>query len=85
MPWDDPQRLYRRGDYWQTDDRSGFRVRSSKTVTDWDNRVVAEKHSDGRHPQDFVRGRRDRSGPPNPFPEPSDVFLTDNQVSRDDL
>lgn len=61
---------YRSGDFWRIDDRTGFRVRSSETVKQWDSLIVSRGEYEDRHPQDFVRGRRDQQSVPDPRPEP---------------
>lgn len=73
------------GDYYVLCDECGFKVRSSQTRRRWDNKRVCLKDWETRHPQDFVRGRHDRQRVPNPRPEPSDVFLNENDVTADDL
>lgn len=66
--------------------RSGFRVKAEDLVKDPDARIwVHRDEVDEVNPQEFVRGRRDRQRKRNTYPEPADVFLTTNQVSRNDL
>lgn len=69
----DRNRGYRRGGFWRIDDRTGFRVRADRTVKEWDNQIVAREDAEARHPQDFVRSRRDNMAVPDPRPEPADV------------
>lgn len=76
---------YRSGDYYVICDECGFKVRSSDTRMRWDNRRVCLKDWEPRHPQDSVRGRRDRQRVPDARPEPADVFLNPNDVTADDL
>lgn len=66
---------YRAGDFWRICDRCGFQVRASQTAKEWTNLVVCLECFDVRHPQDFVRGRKDRQRVPDPRPE-----MTDNIV-----
>jgi hypothetical protein len=63
------------GDYWRICDRSGRKVRASQTVRQWDGLIVALDEYEERHPQDFVRGRRDFQSVPDPRPEMVDSFI----------
>lgn len=60
--------------FYRIDDRTGFKVRADRTVKEWDGTIVAREDFEARHPQDFVRGRRDTMAVPDPRPEPADVF-----------
>jgi len=64
---------YRSGGFWRIDDRTGFRVRADRTAKEWDGTIVAREDFEERHPQDFVRGRRDEMRVPDPRPEPDDI------------
>lgn len=68
---------YRSGDFWRICDRTGFKVRASDTVKDWNGLIVKRSEWDGRHPQDFVKAKMDRQRVPDPQPEGNDVFLSD--------
>jgi len=63
------------GDHWRICDRSGRKVRASQTVKQWDGLIVAIDEYEDRHPQDFVRGRKDRQNVPDARPESVDSFL----------
>ncbi len=65
---------YVAGDFWRICDRCGFKFRSSQTYRTWDGLYVCREDFETRHPQDFVRGRRDNQAVPNPRPEP--LFTT---------
>lgn len=65
--------------------RSGFRVSPSDLVREWTGLMVARWEVEGRHPQEFVRGRVDRQSVDNPKPEAPDVFLSPGDVTGDDL
>lgn len=67
--------MYRPGDFYRFCDRCGFRYLASETFRTWDGLYVCEADFETRHPQDFVRGRRDRQNVPNPRPEPADVYI----------
>jgi len=77
---------YIAGDFWRICDRCGLKVRQSTTKKTWDQLwVCAATCWETRHPQDFVRGRTDRMSVPEPRPEQPDRFLSDNEVTAEDL
>lgn len=76
---------YRPGDHYVICDVCGFKVRSSETRMRWDNLRVCLKDWETRHPQDLVRGRRDRQRVTNPRPEAVDTFISPGDVTADDL
>lgn len=63
------------GDFWRICDRCGFKYRSSQTYRTWDGLYVCHADFETRHPQDFVRGRKDLQNVPNPRPDSSPVFI----------
>lgn len=73
------------GDFWRICDVCGFKTRASATQKRWDGLMVCRKDWEPRHPQDNVRARPDKQIVANPRPEAADVFLTDNEVTADDL
>jgi len=65
--------------------RTGFLTRPGDLVKEAKTGLmVARSEADQPHPQDHVRGRPERT-PPDPSPEPEDVFLTANQITRESL
>ncbi|HDA7126310.1 TPA: hypothetical protein O5T86_001243 [Staphylococcus aureus] len=66
---------YIAGDFWRICDRCGFRYRSSQTYRTWDGLYVCHDDFETRHPQDFVRGRRDNQIAPHPRPEALDTII----------
>ena len=77
---------YVKGDWNLICMRSGFKIKASKSVREWNNLRVAEKYSEERHPQDFVRGVIDHQTVPFANPEgPIDTFLNPGDVTVDDL
>jgi hypothetical protein len=76
---------YIAGDNWVRCDRTGFKVRASDTVREWNGAIVRKQSAEPRHPQDYVRGRPDISRPAVVRSEQADYFLADNEVTRDDL
>jgi len=77
---------YRPGDYYVICDECGFKKRASETRQRWDKRrVCSDTCWEPRHPQDFVRGRKDRQRVPDARPEAPDTFLEANDVTGDSL
>lgn len=76
---------YRPGDHYVICDVCGFKLRSTETRVRWDKLRVCEKDWEPRHPQDFVRGKKDRQRVPNPRPEAPDTFINPNDVTADSL
>lgn len=52
--------LYIPGDHYRICDRTGFKVRASRTRKEWTGAIVRDLSWEARHSQDFVRGRADR-------------------------
>lgn len=63
------------GDFWRICDRCGFKKRASQTFRTWDGLYVCAEDFETRHPQDFVRGRKDIQNVPNPRPEAADIYV----------
>ena len=76
---------YQAGGFYRICGRCGFKKRNWQTVKDADGLFVCAEDFDGEHPQDHVRGKNDRQRVPNPRPEPTETFLTDNEVTRGSL
>lgn len=68
------QEGYRKGDHWLIDARTGFRIRRSDARKEYTGAIVHKDDWEPRHPQEFVRGKRDRQAVPEPRPEPIDTF-----------
>lgn len=66
---------WRSGDFWRTCEVCGIRYRASETFKRWDGLYVCAEDFEQRHPQDFVRGRKDQQNVPDPRPEPTNVFV----------
>lgn len=79
------ERTYRPGSHLVTCDRTGFTVYAEDTVREWTGLRVRRQSYERRHPQDFVKGRKDRQAVPDARPRPEDHFLDTNEVSADDL
>ena len=63
----------RPGDYYVIDTRTGFKRWASDTVRESTGLRVEDADPD--HPQDFVRGRKDRQRVPFARPVPTAVFV----------
>lgn len=72
---------YKSGDYLAVCDSCGFEFHASKLKKRWDGFYVCEKDWETRHPQDFVRGRKENSKLPWSRPEPADTFITVSYVA----
>lgn len=70
---------YRRGGFWQTDDRSEERVRNWDTVTEWTGAIIKREDAELRNSQDFVQGVPDIQSVPDPRPPPEPGFLGPDQ------
>lgn len=67
---------YKKGGFWRIDARSGAKVRGYNTRREWTGNFIANADWEARHPQDFVRGLRDKQIVENPRPPPDvDTFI----------
>jgi hypothetical protein len=73
-----------KGDWNVICDLSGFKCKASETVLRWDGLRVLRRFSEGRQPQDFVRGVRDNPGVRWTRPEAADTFIS-SPVRPEDL
>ena len=73
------------GDHNVICDYSGFKVRASQCRMTWDGYFVHKKYWEPRNQQDFVRGRVDRQTVQITRPEQTDVFITSDDISPEDL
>lgn len=62
------------GDFYRIDERSGFKVRASRTKKEWTGRIVRDRSFEFRQPQDLVRGVVDDQTVPEPRPRQPNVF-----------
>lgn len=84
--------LYRHGDWRVTCQRCGRKRYASDTVKEWTGLIVCREHADIRHPQDFVRGRRDQQNvafarpvPVYEFVDYGTISLAGSTVTEDDV
>lgn len=75
---------YRPGDHYVICDECGGKFHVSETLKRWDKMRVCRADWEPRHPQDFVRGRRDRQRVVDPRPEPRDTFINGVTLTDDD-
>lgn len=71
-------------------DRCGFEFKARHLRLEWTGLRVCSGPStndcwEQRHPQDFVRGQKDRQSPPWVRPEAPDVFITPGPIDPDAL
>lgn len=63
------------GEHWVIDDITGFRIRSSDAVKQWNGLVVHKDYAEPRHPQDSVRARPESISVTDPRPQPPARFV----------
>jgi len=66
-------------------DRCGSKRKAEDTRREWNGLIVCKEHWEARHPQDKLKGKKDRQSVPNPRPDPDPAYLSVNQVTVDDL
>src|SRR3990167_3255709 len=62
---------YHPGNHYKISDRSGFKLRASETVKEWNGLIVGRNEYEERHPQDFVRAIFDHQAVVDPRPDPA--------------
>ncbi len=83
--------MYKHGQWLALCDRCGFKYHSGQLRKEWTGLMVCcgggtNNCWEVRHPQEFVRGKKDRQAPPWVRPEPADTFIDPNTpTSWDDL
>lgn len=65
---------YQPGNGWFRDDLTGHIYRASEQRKRWDGLQVAQSNWEPRHPQDFVRSRKDKITPSYPVRPDPDEF-----------
>ena len=63
----------------------GFVFHSDKKRVMWNGLVVDPKCYEVRHPQDFIRGKKDQQAVDNPAPEPGNILLAVTSVTVDNF
>jgi len=67
--------VYLPGGFKRECDRCGFEFRHWDTVKEWTGLFVCRECYDQRHPQDYVKGKKDRQRVTEPRPEHPDTFI----------
>ena len=78
-PWSRP------GQFNRICDRTGFKVLADDTREEWTGRYVRSESFEHRHPQDFLKGKKDLQAVHDARPEATDNFLTAAENTRDAL
>ena len=74
---------WKAGNHWVFCDRCSSAIRAKDAKKTWDNLIVCPDDWEPRHPQDFVRGRRDDIRAKEPVrSEPADRFVTQIHETR---
>ena len=81
--------MFESGQWLVCCDRCGFKYKSRNLRREWTGLMVCSGTTtnncwEPRHPQEFVRGKKDKQAPPWVRPEPADVFITPGAQSWDD-
>lgn len=81
---------FKHGQWAVACDRCGFKYKSKSIKLEWTGLRVCDGPAtnncwEPRHPQEFVRGRKDKQTPPWTRPEQPDVFVTPGPPNWDDL
>jgi hypothetical protein len=77
---------FRSGDNWAVCDVCGVEYRTSKMKWRWDGALVCEEDWEQRHPQDYVRSKKDRIIPSSEVrTEPSDSFTEVSGATSPDV
>jgi len=71
---------YNSGDWIVTCDVCSRQIRASESKKRWDGFIVCPDDFEMRHPQDFLKARKDQVSVPFSRPEPPDQFVTVNYV-----
>lgn len=75
---------YKSGEWNAICDRCGAKFKSSELQIEWDNFWVCKQCWEPRHPQDFVRGRKDNQTVPISRPVGAYKFIT-TEIKPEDL
>lgn len=79
--------FYRKGDNNLICDRTGFKIKASDSRKEWNGLVVHKDEWEERHPQDYVRGVKEKIAADVVRSEPTTDYhiLTDTEVKAEDL
>lgn len=73
------------GQFYRMCARTGQKVLASKTRREWTGQYVRAESFEARHPQDFLKARKDSQRVRDPRPETTDNFVTASEHTRADL
>ena len=76
---------YKKGDPNVICGRTGWKVKRSQCVKQWDGLIVLRTHAEERHPQDNLPPGRASKPVQDSRPEPTDTFLNAGDVTVNDL
>lgn len=81
--------MFKSGQWNAICDRCGFEYKSAKLRREWTGIMACSGPGtngcyEPRHPQDMVRGRKDKQAPQWVRPEPDDTFITPGPLNWDD-
>lgn len=76
---------FKKGDYNVICDRTGYKVKRSQCVKQWDGLIVLKSHAEERHPQDNLPPGRASKPLTDARPEATDTFLNAGDVTINDL
>ena len=65
--------------------RSGFKYKPGVLVQEWNGLWVHPKYAEPKHPSDFGTPNRAERLTGSPRPESKDIFVSENEVTADDL
>lgn len=63
------------GEWYRICDRTGFKIRDTRTKKQWNNLIVRDQSWEPRQPQDFVQGVADDQSVVDPRPRSLNVFI----------
>jgi len=66
---------YEPGNNWVHDDKTGFKIRARDAVKEWTGLVTHRDRVEQRHPQEYVRTRRDKQSVSDPRPQPVATYI----------
>ena len=80
-----PKTTLKLGDWNAICDGCGFKFKASQLRRRWDNMMVCEDDWEQRHPQDFLKGQKDKQAVPWTRPEGEDTFVAGGPVDGSEL
>jgi hypothetical protein len=78
-------RSFRMGENLLTCARSGRTMYASEARREWTGQWVHRDHWEARHPQDTIRAPAPEMPPRITTGQPAERFLSDNEITVDDL